>query len=48
MARDGRGRQLALADEFLQRNAGTAEAARLNTDERRRVGWAYFVSRLES
>ena len=38
----------ALADEFLQRNAGAAEAARLNVDERRRVGWAYFVSRLES
>lgn len=41
-------RQLALADEFLQRTAGAAEAARLNVDERRRVGWAYFVSRLES
>lgn len=41
-------RQLALADEFLQRTAGAAEASRLNVDERRRVGWAYFVSRLES
>ena len=41
-------RQLALADEFLQRNAGAAEAARLNVDERRRVAWAYFLSRLES
>ena len=41
-------RQLALADEFLQRTAGATEAARLNVDERRRVGWAYFVSRLES
>lgn len=46
-AMDGE-RQLALADEFLQRNAGAADAARLNVDERRRVGWAYFVSRLES
>jgi hypothetical protein len=41
-------RQLALADEFLQRNASAADAARLNVDERRRVGWAYFLSRLES
>ncbi len=41
-------RQLALADEFLQRTAGAGEASRLNVDERRRVGWAYFVSRLES
>ena len=41
-------RQLALADEFLQRTAAAADAARLSADERRRVGWAYFLSRLES
>ena len=40
-------RQLVLADEFLRRNGVEAEAAKLSVDERRRVGWAYYVSRLE-
>ena len=41
-------RQLVLADEFLRRNAAEADAAKLGEDERRRVGWAYYVSRLEA
>ncbi len=41
-------RQLVLADEFLRRNDAATEAAKLSVDERRRVGWAYFVSRLEA
>jgi len=41
-------RQLILADEFLRRNGADADAAKLSADERRRVGWAYYVSRLEA
>ena len=41
-------RQLILADEFLRRNAAEADAAKLSDDERRRIGWAYYVSRLEA
>lgn len=41
-------RQLILADEFLRRNGADADAAKLSDDERRRVGWAYYVSRLEA
>ena len=41
-------RQLILADEFLRRSGAEADAARLSEDERRRVGWAYYVSRLEA
>ena len=41
-------RQLILADEFLRRNGAEADAAKLSGDERRRIGWAYYVSRLEA
>ena len=41
-------RQLVLADEFLRRNGTETEAGKLSVDERRRVGWAYYVSRLEA
>lgn len=41
-------RQLILADEFLRRNGAEADTAKLSDDERRRVGWAYYVSRLEA
>ena len=41
-------RQLILTDEFLRRNGAEADAAKLSDDERRRIGWAYYVSRLEA
>ena len=41
-------RQLILADEFLRRNGAEADAAKLSQDERLRIGWAYYVSRLEA
>ena len=41
-------RQLILTDEFLRRNGAEADAAKLSGDERRRIGWAYYVSRLEA
>ena len=41
-------RQIILADEFLRRNGADADTAKLSGDERRRIGWAYYVSRLEA
>ena len=41
-------RQLILTDEFLRRNGAEADAAKLSQDERLRIGWAYYVSRLEA
>lgn len=41
-------KQRVLADEFLRKSNSTGGQDQLSSDERLRVGWAYFVSGLES
>lgn len=41
-------KQLVLADEFLRKSNSTGGKDQLSSNERLRVGWAYFVSGLKS